>query len=234
MPIINAAISPSDRAAGNNLAYRAIAPSSDCSVTAVVRLSDSAPSAALASLGSTCSINIETGAAAGGTAVAVSGLGQCGILSIDTKIELSPIGAQSALAFQTQAASGSGTSAARARITVGGFYPIGNLESDVRGRWRHTHSSATPISLTYPLAYTVLWLDPDDGRASTTYGLSPPSVEATNVIGWFDAYDDERLRTSVTLTMLAGGGYHCSHSATAYPAWDTLGVAFNVTGECFP
>ena len=234
IPSITVTVTAADRAARQDLVRTADAPSSRCAVIATVGLSEPLDSGSPTVGGATCTINVLTNAGPEGTTTLVTGLSECGNLSVSTKIEVTPAGVATPLPPGATAATNSGSSTARARIGVYGFAPSGRIQSDVRGRWNHTVDSVILISLTYPLADTVAWLSPGPNTPSTLYGISPPSINAKNVIRWADTFDDLRLKTAVTLSMLAGGGYHCSHRATAYPSWSSLGANVSVRGECFP
>ena len=235
IPTINVVIRATEFTAGEDIVARANAPSADCSITATAHVSEAQLLVPPTATGATCAINVQTDAGTSGATVLVTGLGECRNLSVSTKISVSPDGAQAALALQAAAATSSGTSTARARTGVYGFAPSGRIQSDVRGTWRHTADSVTLIGRpTYPLVDEVAWLTPGLNNPSTWYGISPPSINAKNVIRWSDGFDELRLKTTVTLSMLAGGGYHCSHKAAPYPSWSSLGANVTVRGECFP
>ncbi len=235
VPSINAVISAAEFTAGRDVVRSASAPSGDCSLTATVHLSEPARSGLPSAAGGKCAIYVQTDAGIEGTAVSVTGLGECGALSVSTRIELSPAGAQAVFAARTTGMNSFETSTARARTGVYGFYLGTRVTSDVRGTWNHSADSVSLVNLTYPRLTATSMIYGGPNAPATQYGTSPPSIDATNVIHWYESFVDNplRLKTSVTLSMFAGGGYHCSHQARAYPDFDILGV-IEVRGECFP
>ena len=241
LPSINLAIEQATLMAGREVSRQSSAPSGNCSLTATVRYRDgqSQQSEAVG----TCNVQVSSSVATYGTAAQVSLSGSCRQLQVATRIALNSVGARHALSLlpldAARLAAASGSSVARARIGVYGIAPAGRIVSDVRGSWRHTENSVSLVALTYPTENTTEWLTAGLPVRSTTYSVQP-SIEANNYIPWLDTFDDMRLETNVALTMLAGGGYHCSHSYQAYDAAgragdiDVIGDAVDVRGECFP
>ncbi len=192
-------------------------------------------------LATTAVVTLHADIGPNGTTAWLARSGSCGALVHSTTGRVTGTGAAEAGLFQRLAANSSGTSTARARIRITGFSPSGYLTSDVRSTWSHTSNSVRVVALTYPTNDSTPYLSSGTNTASTTYGVSPPSIEAENEVPWYDEATHERLlETSVTLTMLAGGGYHCSHDYQAYDSAGneeditTLGALAKVKGECFP
>lgn len=243
LPSIYIVIDPNDTAAGEEIVRRSKAPSGKCALTATVRSNDSSTSDSPSAAVGTCTIQVNTDAGTDGTVAQVTPSGACRHLRVNTRIALSAAGARAAQAnlFVDAALPGasSGTSIARARIGVYGLAPSGRIQSDVRGTWGYTSTSVNLISLTYPTLNTTSALHEGTSDPSTTYGVSPPSIEGRNDIPWLGNLDELKLETSVMLTMLAGGGYHCTHSYQAYSKrgpddLSSLGARVNIRGECFP
>ena len=235
MPSIITMITADELAAGNDIVSRANAPSGNCSLTTTIYVSEASLPDPPSTSATTCTIQVRTTTGTEGTVVKTARSGVCSDLRVSARIELSAAGAQAAQALLGSGAANSGKSIARARVLVYGFLLGGRIESDVRGTWNHTANSVNLISLTYPRRNTVAWLTGGPDAPSTQYGISPPSIAATNTVRWYDddSDGDLRLKTNATLTMLAGGGYHCSYWGIGYPSLESLGDT-DVDGECFP
>ena len=239
MPGINLTINPGDIVGAQEIVRRAAAPSGECVLEATVHSTQSPVLDTTPTRDSTCSIQIRSNAGMNGTVSEVSRSGNCKGYHLTTTLMLTAAGSSTALSLHAADASRSATSSnrsiARARVYVDGFLLGGRVESDVRGTWRHTANSVNLISLTYPRLITVEWLTGGPNAPPTQYGISPPSITAANTVRWYDddSAADLRLKTNATLTMLAGGGYHCSHWAIGYPSLESLGDT-SVNGECFP
>ena len=225
--------------AGQEMVLDGTAPSGRCTISATVTPLREAQTSAAAQ--HTCTLSLHAAVGPNGTTAWLARSGSCGAFVYSTTVRVTATGAAEAGLFQGMAANSSGTSTARARIRITGFSPSGYLTSDVRGTWSHTSNSVSVVALRYPINDGTSYLYSGTNKASTTYGVSPPSVEAENEVPRYDEATHERLlETSVTLSMLAGGGYHCSHD---YQAYDSAGNEADITalgalavpkGECFP
>ena len=238
LPPITETLTARMMAAGQEFVLEGTAPSGRCTISATVTPLSEAQTSAAAQHPCTLSLHAEVGPS--GTTAWLERSGSCGAFVSSTTVRVTGTGAAEASLYHGAATNSSGTSTARARIRITGFSPSGYLTSDVRGTWSHTSNSVSVVALTYPTNDSTPYLSSGTNTASTSYGVSPPSIEAENEIPWYGPLNDLRLETSVTLTMLAGGGYHCSHDHQAYDDTGnedditTLGAFAKVKGECFP
>ena len=219
--------------AGNDLTKQTTAPSGNCTLTVTLYTSAHTPADPQLGSGESCSVTVTPSLWNGGSAAEVQRNGLCGMLPVETRVDVSP---ESALPTGRSGASSSasGSSIARSRVTVRAAGAGGEFQSDVRGTWDHTQHTVTLKAVEYINKVAEAFGSELDDEERLVNSVGNIHIVASNRISWTLALSTE-FSTWTSLGMRPNGVFSCGHwysgIADTRRAEDS---PFSYRGECFP